>query len=75
MKKIIKSIKIFKKIFGFVWFWFHKLKTKKSQPNRTGLVKNKPKTELKKSNKTEKTEPNWNQNPLESPKNNIVFGF
>jgi hypothetical protein len=33
-------IRIFKKIFGSVRF--HKPKTKKSQPNRTGLVKNKP---------------------------------
>jgi hypothetical protein len=64
-KKLIKSIRIFKKY--LVWFWFHKTKTEKS--NRTKKIKN----------KTEKIQTKPKSSPLKSKKktskNNIVFCF
>ena len=55
-KKLIKSIRIFKKIFGLVWFQFHKLEIEIPQSNQTNLVKNKlnqiKKIKQKKPNRT-----------------------
>jgi hypothetical protein len=48
-----KSIKIFKKPVGLVWFRFYKSKTEKTEPNRIQTEKIK-----KKLSKTEKTEQN-----------------
>jgi len=72
-KKLIKSIRIFKKIFGLVWFQFHKLEIEIPQSNQTNLVKNKL-NQIKK-NQTKKTEPNQNQAIRKVQKNNIVFYF
>jgi hypothetical protein len=72
-KKLIKPIRIFKKIFGLVWFRFHKLEIEKPQSNQTDLVKNKL-NQIKKI-KPKKTKPNQNQALRKVQKNNIVFLF
>jgi hypothetical protein len=56
-KKLIKSIRIFKKY--LVWFWFHKTKTEKS--NRTKKIKN----------KTEKIQTKPKSSSLKSKKKNL----
>jgi hypothetical protein len=56
-KKLIKSIKIFKKY--LVWFWFRKIKIKKS--NRIKKIKN----------QTEKIQTKPKSSPLKSKKKNL----
>ena len=70
-KKLIKSIRIFKKIFGLVSFQFHKLEIKKPQSNQTNLVKNKL-NQIKKI-KLKKTKPKPSSS--ESPKKQYSFLF
>jgi len=53
---LIKPIRILKKPTGSVWFWFYKLETEKTEPNRTQTEKNRAKQ--KKQSQAEKTKPN-----------------